>query len=229
MRSCSIALLAVLTLGITACRKAEVTSYRVPKEAPPSAAHGAEGAATAKLPPSHPPIDGSASASAAGLPPAHPPIDGTMPAAGAAHAAAPTALSWTAPTHWQTKPASAMRRGSYAIRGESDATADLSIIAFPGAAGGLSDNLNRWRGQVGLPPLSAEQLKSETLNVKADSGLEFSVIDVVGETGGKRQRILGAIVPVGSESWFFKMTGPDALVAKEKDQFLAFLKTVKAP
>ena len=50
-----------------------------------------------------------------------------------------------------------MRRGSFTIRGEGNATADLSIVALPGAAGGLVENLNRWRGQVGLASLDGAQ------------------------------------------------------------------------
>ena len=35
-----------------------------------------------------------------------------------------------------------------------------------------------------------------------------------GANGGTR--MLGAIVPRAGETWFFKLTGPDALVAREK-------------
>ena len=41
------------------------------------------------------------------------------------------------------------------------------------------------------------------------------------------QRILGAIVPFNGGTWFFKLMGPDALVAKAKPGFLEFLKTVR--
>jgi hypothetical protein len=41
--------------------------------------------------------------------------------------------------------------------------------------------------------------------------------------------MLGAIVPVGDATWFFKLSGPAALLEREKPAFLEFLKTVKAP
>jgi hypothetical protein len=122
-----------------------------------------------------------------------------------------------------------MRRGSFTIRSESDATADLSIIAFPGAAGGLVENLNRWRGQVGLATLDAAQVTAQTTVVKTAAGLEFTVADLAAEGSGPRQRLLGAIANYGGETWFFKLIGPDALVARTKPAFLAFLNTVKAP
>jgi len=47
--------------------------------------------------------------------------------------------------------------------------------------------------------------------------------------GGGPTRMLGAILSFDDQTYFFKMTGPDALVARQKAAFLDFLKTVKAP
>ena len=57
-------------------------------------------------------------------------------------------------------------------------------------------------------------------------GLTFTVVDFVG-TGDQPQRILGAMTPFDQAMWFFKLSGPDALVAAEKPAFLSFLQTVK--
>ena len=37
--------------------------------------------------------------------------------------------------------------------------------------------------------------------------------------------LLGAIVPVGAETWFFKLSGPAALVARERTAFIECLAT----
>jgi hypothetical protein len=58
------------------------------------------------------------------------------------------------------------------------------------------------------------------------NGLHMTVVDVAG-TGANAQRILGAMVPFQGATWFFKLTGPDKLVAQEKAAFTAFLDTVK--
>lgn len=189
------ALLSVLVMG--GCRDREITSYRAPKD----------------------PV-------AAPVPPAGSPAG---PGADAmANTAVPTggdSLTWTAPAHWTAKPASAMRKGSYAIKGDG-AEADLSITAFPGDTGGLLANLNRWRGQVSLPPLAPDQLDSNREHL--DIGpLHVDVVDFAGTANGAPTRIVGAVVPVGGETWFFKLMGPDALVAKEKSTFLEFLRTVR--
>ena len=140
--------------------------------------------------------------------------------------AAGPALTWTAPAEWRAKPASAMRKGSYAVPGEGGVEADLSITAFPGDVGGELANVNRWRGQVQLPPLGEADLGGAISHV-AQNGLPFTLADFAAGNGSKSQRILGAIVPYADSTWFFKLTGPDALVAKSKPDFLAFLKTVK--
>lgn len=157
-----------------------------------------------------------------------PPAAGTQGGDAMANTAVPTggdSLTWTAPAHWTAKPASAMRKGSYAVKG-GDAEADLSITAFPGDTGGLLANLNRWRGQVSLPPLAAGELddNSEHLDIGA---LHVDVVDFAGMANGVPTRIIGAVVPVGGETWFFKLMGPDALVAKEKPAFREFLNTIR--
>ncbi len=137
-------------------------------------------------------------------------------------------LVWKAPAHWKTKTGSAMRKGSYTVTAEGmEGEADLSITAFPGDVGGDLANLNRWRGQVKLPPVS--QAEFETTTQHLDRGeLHMTFAELVG-TGntGKPERILGAMVPHAGATWFFKMQGPDALVAKEKAAFMALLDTVK--
>ena len=136
-------------------------------------------------------------------------------------------LAWTAPAHWKNKPGSAMRKGSYAVTAEGiTGEADLSITAFPGDVGGDLANLNRWRGQINLPPITQAQFESATQHLDRN-GLHMTVVDIAG-TGPDAKRILGAMVPHEGSTWFFKLLGPDALVAKEKSAFIAFLDTVKA-
>ena len=198
--------LAALTLLLAACRDAKVTSYRVPKET------------DAQMP-------GATADAGAGAP-------AVAAAAGAGMAATPVAtapgfgLVWTAPSAWKAKPASAMRKGSYTISGEGGAEADLSITAFPGDVGGELANMNRWRGQISLPPLAAgEAAGAVTRLTQAD--LALTLVDF-GGAGASPQRIVGAMVPFGGATWFFKLMGPDAVVAQAKPSFLEFIKTVKA-
>lgn len=199
----------MVILLATGCRKQDVTVYRIPKElAPaPSAPAGA---------PQGMPADASGAPHATGTTPEM----ASTPVATASGAA----LTWTAPATWSAKTGSSMRKGSYAVKGDG-AEADMAITAFPGDVGGDLANLNRWRGQIQLPPVGQAEFEASTQHLDRN-GLHMTVVDIAGN-GANAQRILGAMVPFAGATWFFKLSGPDALVAKEKSVFMAFLDTVK--
>ena len=205
-----------LLLLLCGCRDREITSYRATKDPANSlAAPNAGMTDTNSLPEGHPPL-----------------TPGAAPAAGAggmAGTSVPTGsdrLTWTAPAAWTAMPDRPMRKATFAVKDPTGATADLSITAFPGDTGGLLANLNRWRGQIALPPLGEAQVPASVEHLEAN-GLPLDVVDFVGTANGAPTRILGAIVPKDGETWFFKLTGPDALVAAQKPAFLDFLRTVR--
>lgn len=136
-------------------------------------------------------------------------------------------LVWTAPAAWKAMTGSSMRKGSYAIGPEGGPVADLAITAFPGNVGGDLANVNRWLGQLSRPPITEAELPA-TLTPFSAHGLAMQVVDLTGGTAEAPLRMLGVIVPHAGSTWFFKLTGPDALVAKEKPAFLEFLQTVKS-
>ena len=206
---------ALVLVGLLAgCGKTEVQSYRVPKES----AAALPGTMTTTAP----------AAPAAGAGPVLEPV--VAPAAQMADTPVATArgpgLTWTAPAGWTAKPLGAMRKGSFTVPGEGGASADLSITAFPGAVGGDLANVNRWRGQVGLAPIAEGELAAAITTIKA-IGLTVSLVDLP-SADPAQTRILGAMVPYQGAMWFFKLTGPGALVGAAKPAFIDFLKTVKA-
>lgn len=209
---------------VAGCKKEEITSYKVPKE--PAATKGAvpndhHHAGVGKAPTE------SAGAPAAGAAaPASAPVGGGSAMANTPVATASgSALTWTGPSHWQNKGATGMRKGTFTIPGDGGATAELAITAFPGDVGGDVANVNRWRGQIGLQPLSPDEAMKAIQRTEAN-GLKIGVVEMVATTANPK-RVLSAIVPHGGSTWFFKLEGPDALVAKEKGAFMEFLKTIK--
>jgi len=131
-------------------------------------------------------------------------------------------LTWTAPAAWAPKPLGQMRKGSYAVASDSG-EADLSITMLSAASNPLLENINRWRRQIALAPLTEAERPAQTTTI-TNSDLQFTVIDYANNA----TRVLGAILYLGDEAWFFKLSGPDATVATQKTAFLDFLKTVKA-
>ncbi len=149
-----------------------------------------------------------------------------LPGGGSLKAAEGSLLLWHAPGPWVVKPATSMRKGSYGLG--PDGAVDLSVTAFPGDVGGPLANVNRWLGQVGLPPVDEASMGDFTSHMQAN-GLTFFVVDTGSKDAAHPQRIVAGVVFWQGNSWFFKMTGPSELVAKEKPGFLEFLQTVHAP
>lgn len=94
---------------------------------------------------------------------------------------------WTLPAGWRQQPASGMRFATLLV-GPEDKPWELTVIPLPTSPGpaeeALLANVNRWRGQLGLPPTTADQLTSpdsqEVEQLEVD-GRTVTVIDLVGE------------------------------------------------
>lgn len=203
-------ILTAVALVLASCRDEKIAAYRIPKEKDPAMPAATADASSAPNAPMMPVPTSGAAGNMASTPVA------TASGAG---------LTWSAPATWKIKAASAMRKGSYIV-GEAGAEADLSITAFPGDVGGEVANVNRWRGQVSLPPLGDGEVAGAVTRLTANN-LPITIVDFAG-TGAKPQRVLGAIVPYAGATWFFKLIGPDAVVAQARAEFLAFVQTVKA-
>ncbi len=137
-------------------------------------------------------------------------------------------ITWSAPTEWKEQPLTQMRQGSFLVTGKNGETADMSVVTFPGDAGGDLANINRWRGQINLPPIAEPDLKKliQPLDL---NGSTVKVIEMENSSvqSQKPSRILAAILFQSDQTWFFKLTGPDELVAEQKTAFLEFLKSIQ--
>lgn len=208
-----VAALAWLAAG---CGKDEVRVYQAPQDAPSAAA------ATA-APSANPAGTARPSGASAGT-------ESAASQTGADSAASERpAVPWTVPAGWEEKPASGMRVASYAVKRPDGRSADISVVAMGGGAGGELENVNRWRNQIGLEPVTEAELASQRSIVPAGNRQV-----VMYELDGKKAvleekyaaRTLAAILPAGEMTVFFKITGENALVAEQKPQFLAWLKSV---
>jgi hypothetical protein len=191
---------ALLALSLTACGEKPVAHYRISKD-PASTAR-----ATAS-----PGMMAGGAAPAAGV-------------VGGAHTAA-RALGWTAPDTWASQPASPPRWATYVVTGADGASAELAVTSFPGDVGGELPNVNRWRGQVLLNPMTPAE-HAAAVNRFRVGELEVAVVDFTGGDAETRVRLLGALVPFKDATWFFKFTGDPAVIEQEKPAFLALLQTL---
>jgi hypothetical protein len=149
---------------------------------------------------------------------------------GAQPSSARGSAPWVVPDGWTEQPSSGMRVASYAVKAADGRSADISVVALQGEAGGELMNVNRWRNQVGLDALLEDQLAGARSVVPA-GGRQVVLYEFAGEKavldGKYKARTLAAILPAGEMTVFFKITGEDALVAGEKPKFLAWLRSVE--
>jgi hypothetical protein len=136
-------------------------------------------------------------------------------------AAAPQ-IRWELPEGWAPGAQSSMRYASFMASAENGEKADISVVTFPGDGGSDLDNVNRWRQQIGLPPVHTSELSSVIVPLESEN-FSFSTTDMI----GTNSRTLAAWLRREGRSWFFKMTGPNPAVEKEKPKFVKFLQSIR--
>lgn len=131
-------------------------------------------------------------------------------------------IKWTTPQTWAELPPSSMRYASFSAPADNGAKIDISIVTFAGEGGSDADNVNRWRQQLGLPPMDRAAVASQIAQLKTDAE-NFATVDIVGANA----RTIAAWTRYDGRVWFFKATGPNAAVEKEKSNFVKFIQSVR--
>jgi hypothetical protein len=178
-------------------------------EAAPSAPPG--GAAETALPASHQPI-GEANLTQA----ANPPSTEGKP-------------TWQVPSGWQEINGGQFLVAKFVIGGADNAQANVNVSMSAGAGGGVVGNVNRWRGQLGLGELPEAEINKLLTPLNSPSGTVM--VDMSGKDArtGQPARLLAAIVPQASQTWFYKLMGNEQVVQREKDAFSKFVQSAKYP
>jgi hypothetical protein len=113
------------------------------------------------------------------------------------------ALKWALPKGWTETPGSGMRYATLTPPGAGKL--EMSVVVLPGPAGGEPANVNRWRGQIGLPPL---------------------VYDFTSLGDVKTRMVAGLLATADGNTWFFKLMGNAEPVAKAKPAFMKYLESL---
>jgi hypothetical protein len=131
-------------------------------------------------------------------------------------------IQWRTPEGWTELPPSSMRYASFSAPADDGGKIDISVVTFPGDGGSDADNINRWRGQIGLEPLDASTVTSQIAPLKT-ADTTFSTTDIAGD----KTRTIAAWTRRDGRVWFFKATGPNASMEKEKPKFVKFIESVR--
>ncbi len=147
--------------------------------------------------------------------------DATAPAANAAR----PQLSYTLPPGWQDAGASSMSLANFRIKTDAG-EGSVNITPLASMAGQEAAIVNMWREQVGQKPLTQGELAG-TLTPVEIGGVQGQFFEITGTRDGQTVRIVTAFAHRDGASWFYKLQGPEALVAAQKPVFIEFLKTVR--
>lgn len=170
--------------------------------------------------------------------PSHPVLRGATPAQRFGEMSAPSApasddlaglFAYDLPPGWKELPPTRERVVNLQPGGDASAACTLSFL--PGSAGGLVDNVNRWRRQMGADPLPAETVAG--LPTHPLLNRDATLVEVTGSFAGMGQgetlpdqQMLGLIVCEEQGSLFLKFTGPRELVERERSAFLDFARSL---
>ena len=133
-------------------------------------------------------------------------------------------FTWEKPASWIPAEGSAMRLASFEIP-YSIGSGDLSIMELGGDGGGLEANVNRWRGQIGLDPLTKLEINDEAENGVSKLG-NYQLFQLINPEK-KESAFLAAVFPLESRTLFIKLTASaDGILEIEKD-FKDFCSSMK--
>lgn len=134
-------------------------------------------------------------------------------------------LSYDTPEGWKKGASTGISAASFQVANDQK---KVAITITPLGKQPVLPNINRWRGQVKLAPISESELSAHMKEIKVGETLTAQVFDIVGpDTEKAPQTILAAIIDQDNMSWFVKLHGDNELAAKEKENFEAFVRSLR--
>ena len=133
-------------------------------------------------------------------------------------------IFWEAESNWIEVSGNTMRLASYQIPYDNG-FADLSVTKFPGEAGGIESNVNRWRKQLDLNEQTLAEINRSASYFTNSIG-EFSVYKL-SNNEKPELAFLCMILPVGNSTLFVKLNTTISGINNLEKTFINFCKTFK--
>ena len=162
----------------------------------------------------------SDSQSTAALSPSHPPGDSAAAGSSNSEDGKP---QWQVPPGWHETSGGQFLVAKFLISGPDDSHAAVNVSI---TGGGLAANVNRWRGQLGLPSFTDADLQKQLQPLELPSA-KAMLIDMAGTEATTKQnaRLIGIVVSQADRTWYYKLMGHPQLVEREKEAFINFVKS----
>lgn len=135
----------------------------------------------------------------------------------------PIGLKWVAPEGWERGAERPLRIVSYSPEASPDV--ECYVVTLGGSGGGLVQNINLWRQQLGNTPLDVNAgLGASKLEVL---GQDSPLVELTGAGDAAGRGMLGVVCPLPTHTVFVKMVGPADAVQASKADFVAFCRSLE--
>ncbi len=136
---------------------------------------------------------------------------------------APGKPKWTKPEGWTETPPKTFGIAAFTV-GEDKKQVEITLSS---AGGDWTANVNRWRGQVSLPPISPDEIAKDAKQIEV-LGVQGNYVQLSGTTEKYGPtRLFGIAATAGGTQYFIKLTGDPELAEREQANFEAFAKSLK--
>lgn len=142
------------------------------------------------------------------------------PAAPPSASAGASGPKWKVPAPWTPVAAGQMQLAKFTVPARGSAHAEVTVSVFPADTGGVLANVNRWRRQIGLDPVTEADLPQQVTVLNPPNPQAFLT-----DQKNNGQQLVAAAVPRNGQWYFYKLAGDAAAVGPEKDAFVAFVKS----
>ena len=116
-----------------------------------------------------------------------------------------------------------MRIASFDAPFSENNFADVSIVIFPGEAGGIKQNINRWRKQINLDNSILKDILNESSEYENTLG-PFRIFKLL--NNATDEGILGAIINYNNQSIFIKVKTSSIGINELEYEFILFCKSL---
>ncbi len=131
-------------------------------------------------------------------------------------------LTYDVPAGWSPSAGTSMSLLAFQVRDGGQQVETTVTLA----GGDLLPNVNRWRGQIQLGSVTQEQLQKDAKQI-AVGDVTGDYVELFGPADAQPRRAILGVMAVRGGTWFITMKGDAQLAEREKQNFEAFVKSIK--
>ena len=133
-------------------------------------------------------------------------------------------VTWEKPESWIQVDGHSMRLASFSTP-FSEGSGDVSVTTFGGSSGGITLNVNRWLGQIGLESMSDSVIDAISLKKSGFLG-EFSYFKLLNDKD-QTAAILASIFQLKDRTVFVKLSSSVTGVNEIENDFIKFCNSLR--